>query len=82
MMPSHPALMAFLEQLMKDLNYDLRAYLRVLYNTVRLHEGIGYVTPDDEHHGGGKAIRAARRVGLAAQQQRLATNRELRKDHR
>jgi putative transposase len=52
------------------------------YNTVRLHEGIGYVTPDDEHHGRGKAIRAARRAGLAAaRQQRLATNRELRKDH-
>jgi transposase InsO family protein len=56
--------------------------LRVHYNTVRLHEGIGYVTPDDEHHGHGKAIRAARRAGLAtARQQRLATNRELRKDH-
>jgi transposase InsO family protein len=51
------------------------------YNTVRLHEGIGYVTPDDEHHGRGRAIRAARRAGLAAaRQQRLATNRELRKD--
>jgi putative transposase len=56
--------------------------LRVHYNTVRLHEGIGYVTPDDEHHGHGKAIRAARREGLAAaRQQRLAANRELRKDH-
>lgn len=55
---------------------------RTHYNTVRLHEGIGYVTPDDEHHGRGKAIRAARRAGLAAaHQQRLATNRELRKDH-
>jgi putative transposase len=55
---------------------------RVHYNTVRLHEGIGYVTPDDEHHGRGKAIRAARRAGLAAaRQQRLATNRELGKDH-
>jgi putative transposase len=54
---------------------------RVHYNTVRLHEGIGYVTPDDEHHGRGKAIRAARRAGLAAaRQQRLATNRELGKD--
>jgi putative transposase len=55
---------------------------RTHYNTVRLHEGIGYVTPDDEHHGRGKAIRAARHAGLAAaRQQRLATNRELRKDH-
>ncbi|TAM70863.1 MAG: transposase [Mycobacterium sp.] len=56
--------------------------LRTHYNTVRLHEGIGYVTPEDEHHGRGKAIRAARRAGLTtARQQRLATNRELRKDH-
>lgn len=56
--------------------------LRGHYNTVRLHEGIGYVTPDDEHHGRGPAIRAARQAGLtAARQQRLATNRELRKDH-
>jgi putative transposase len=55
---------------------------RVHYNTVRLHEGIGYVTPDDEHHGRGKAIRAARRAGLAAaHQQRVATRRELGKDH-
>jgi putative transposase len=54
---------------------------RVHYNTLRLHEGIGYVTPDDEHHGRGQAIRAARRAGLsAAHQQRVATRRELRKD--
>jgi hypothetical protein len=47
--------------------------LRTHYNTARLHEGIGYVTPHDEHHGRGKAIRAARRAGLAAAQtQRLA----------
>ncbi|MBN9619007.1 MAG: transposase [Actinobacteria bacterium] len=56
--------------------------LRPFYNCVRLHEGTGYVTPDDEHHGRGTAIRAARRAGLAAARaQRLAINRELRKDH-
>jgi len=45
----------------------LRAELetvRTEYNTVRLHSGIGYVTPDDEHTGRGEAIRAARRQGL------------------
>ena len=31
------------------------ARVRHEYNTVRLHAGIGYVTPDDEHHGRGPA---------------------------
>jgi len=31
--PSNPALMAFLEQTMKDLNYDMKAYLRMVFNT-------------------------------------------------
>ena len=31
--PSNPALMAHLEKLMKDFNFDMKAYLRVLYNT-------------------------------------------------
>jgi putative transposase len=39
------------------------------YNAVRLHEGIGYVTPDDEHEGRGDAIRQARRDGLTAADQ-------------
>lgn len=36
------------------------------YNSIRLHQGIGYVTPDDEHTGRGRAIRQARRDGLTA----------------
>lgn len=40
--------------------------IRHHYNTVRLHEAIGYVTPDDEHEGRGPAIRKARREGLEA----------------
>ena len=43
--------------------------VRLAYNTARLHAGIGYVTPDDEHHGRGDGIRAARRAGLAAARQ-------------
>lgn len=38
--------------------------IRIRYNTVRLHQGIGYVTPDDEHHGRGDSIRQARIEGL------------------
>ncbi len=50
--------------------------VRVEYNTVRLHAGIGYVTPDDEHHGRGEGIRQARRDGLgAARQARVAYRR-------
>jgi transposase InsO family protein len=43
--------------------------VRAKYNTVRLQAGIGYVTPDDEHHGHGDAIRQRRRDGLAAARQ-------------
>jgi len=55
--------------------------VREQYNTVRLHAGIGYVTPDDEHHGRGEALRQARRDGLAAARQaRIAYRRSERKD--
>ena len=50
--------------------------IRIDYNTVRLHEAIGYVTPHDEHHGQGEAISEARRQGLTrARQTRLEHNR-------
>ncbi|CCH74668.1 Integrase catalytic region (fragment) [Nostocoides australiense Ben110] len=39
------------------------------YNTLRLHAGIGYVTPEDEHLGRGEQIRQARREGMAAARQ-------------
>ena len=39
--------------------------VRIDYNTVRLHAGIGYVTPDDEHQDKGETIRQARKHGLA-----------------
>ena len=54
----------------------LRAELagaREHYNGVRLHAGIGYVTPNDEHDGRGAAIRKAREAGLEqARLRRLA----------
>jgi transposase InsO family protein len=62
----------------------LRAELAVVrehYNTVRLHAGVGYVTPDDEHTGRGEAIRKARQAGLEqARLHRLATHRAERED--
>jgi len=49
------------------------ALVRIEYNTVRLHAGIGYVTPDDEHQGRGPTIRKARRAGLhRARRKRIA----------
>ena len=62
----------------------LRAEITVVrehYNTIRLHAGIGYVTPDDEHEGRGEAIRKAREAGLEqARLRRLATHRAERED--
>ncbi|WP_373146119.1 transposase [Mycobacterium marinum] len=55
------------------------ARVRTEYNSVRLHEAIDYVTPDDEHEGRGQAIRQARRDGLdRARQQRLDYHRNSR----
>jgi putative transposase len=64
-----------------DLDRELDA-VRASYNGVRLHAGIGYVTPDDEHAGRGPAIRHARRLGLwRARQARLAYHRHHHNDH-
>lgn len=53
------------------------ARVRTEHNTVRLHAGIGYVTPADEHHGRGPAIRRARAAGLKrARQERIEHNRK------
>jgi putative transposase len=52
------------------------ARIRRAYNTVRLHASIGYVTPDDEHHGRGPGIRRARIAGLKrAHAERVKHNR-------
>ena len=52
------------------------ARIRRDYNTVRLHAGIGYVTPADEHNGRGPAIRRARYAGLRrARAERIKQNR-------
>ena len=54
--------------------------IRTEYNTVRLHAGIGYVTPDDEHHGRGGQIRRARTAGLKrARVERIKHNRASKK---
>jgi len=59
-----------------DLGRELAA-AQHSYNTVRLHAGIGYVTPDDEHQGRGPTIRHRRRLGLRrARQARIAYHRQ------
>ena len=62
----------------------LRAELPVVrthYNSIRLHQGVGYVTPNDEHEGRGEAIRKARQAGLEQSRlRRLAWHRQHRKD--
>ena len=62
----------------------LRAELAVTrehWNSVRLHAGIGYVTPNDEHLGRGEAIRKARQAGLEqARNRRFAWHRQQRQN--
>jgi len=50
--------------------------LRHRWNTIRLHQAIGYVTPDQEHRGEGNTIRRARHDGLTeARKRRLEYHR-------
>ncbi len=57
------------------------ATVRAHYNTVRLHQGIGYVCPNDEHEGRGQGIRKARQAGLEqARLHRLAWHRQRREN--
>jgi putative transposase len=52
------------------------ARIRTEYNTRRLHASIGYVTPDDEHHGRGPGIRRTRAAGMRrARAERIKQNR-------
>jgi transposase InsO family protein len=51
--------------------------VRAQYNAVRLHAGIGYVTPNDEHEGRGDAIRTKRRDGLAKARENRITYRRI-----
>jgi putative transposase len=77
--PGTPTDQAWIESLFSHIKADwphldqirdpaaLRAELAAVrhqYNTQRLHAGIGYVTPEDEHEGRGPQVRAARRAGL------------------
>jgi len=56
------------------------ARIRTEYNTVRLHASIGYVTPEDEHHGRGPGIRRARAAGMRrARAERIKQNRASKK---
>lgn len=74
----HPHLLAIRDP--QTLRGELAA-IRPHYNAVRLHAGIGYVTPNDEHEGRGEAIRKARQAGLEQSRlRRLAWHRQHRQD--
>ena len=74
----HPHLLAIRDP--QTLRGELAA-IREHYNAVRLHAGIGYVTPNDEHDGRGEAIRKARQAGLEQSRlRRLAWHRQHRQD--
>ena len=68
-----PLLASITDPAVLDSEFDR---IRHEYNTTRLHAAIGYVTPDDEHHGRGPWIRRARAAGLRqARSARIKQNR-------
>jgi len=74
----HPDLDTITDPAVLRAELDVR---REHYNTIRLHESLGYVTPEDEHYGRGEHLRKARRDGLsAARDHRIATRRAMRQD--
>jgi len=94
--PGTPTDQAWIESLFGHLKHEwphllaiddstvLRAELalaRANYNGVRLHQGVGYVTPNDEHEGRGRQIRKDRQAGLERSRlRRLAWHRQHRQD--
>lgn len=69
----HPHLLAITDPVVLRAELDV---IRQHWNGVRLHQGIGYVTPNDEHEGRGPAIRKARQSGLeSARLRRLVYHR-------
>jgi putative transposase len=74
-----PHLLEFTEPAVLRAELDL---VRAEYNSVRLHSGIGYVTPDDEHEGRGEAIRKARQAGLEQARQRRLAHRRAERENR
>jgi hypothetical protein len=57
--PSNPALMTFLEQTMKDVNYDMKAYLRVIFNSAAYQRSVHTkdVEAGEAYHFAGPVLR-------------------------
>lgn len=60
--PENPELMAFLTQEMIKLNFDMKEYLRILYNTktYQRESSRNEITPGDEYHFPGPILRRMR----------------------
>lgn len=63
--PTHPELMDYLSQLMRDLDYDMRAYLEVLHNTKTYQR---QVDPEELVEGGQSSFRGRQLSRMTAEQ--------------